>query len=86
MTGDWRYVITRRAAQDLERLDLRSRARILAALDRLVSRPGESDRRKLQGQEDEWRLRVGRLRYWPDSAARTYVVLRVLPRGANYRD
>jgi mRNA-degrading endonuclease RelE of RelBE toxin-antitoxin system len=65
VTAGWRYVITRRAAQDLERLDLATRRRVFATLNRLISHPEQVDRRKLQGQDDEWRLRVGDIRRRP---------------------
>jgi len=86
--GDWRYAITRRAEQDLESLDQATRRRVLEVLDRLISQPDQVDRRKLQSPDDEWRIRAGdvRVRYWPDKSARTYVILRVLPRGRAYRD
>jgi mRNA interferase RelE/StbE len=46
------------------------------------------DIRKLQGSDNEWRLRVGewRVRFAPDNDRREIVILRVLPRGRAYRD
>jgi hypothetical protein len=35
------------------------RRRVIEALDRLVDDPPAGDVRKLQGSDDEWRLRVG---------------------------
>ncbi|MBI3972804.1 MAG: type II toxin-antitoxin system RelE/ParE family toxin [Chloroflexi bacterium] len=71
----------------MERLDRTVRQRIFDALDRFVADPGHADRRKLQGQADEWRLRVGdyRVRYQLDTLSRVVVVLRVLPRSTAYR-
>ncbi|MBI3977063.1 MAG: type II toxin-antitoxin system RelE/ParE family toxin [Chloroflexi bacterium] len=88
MSDGWRYVITPRAAKDLERLEPAARRRIFDALDRFVTDPSTGDRRKLQGRQSEWRLRVGdwRVRYWPDVDSRAIVVLRVLPRARAYRD
>lgn len=87
MTEGWRYVTSRRAEQDLRRLSADNVRRVLTALENLVAHPEQADIRKLQGRTEEWRLRVGdvRIRYRPDRAARTYVVLRVLPRGRAYR-
>lgn len=64
------------------------RGRILDALDRLAGDRTARTVRKLHGQGDEWRLRVGdwRVRLRFDDAARTIVVVRVLPRGRAYRD
>ena len=79
--------VTPRAARDLKHLPLDTQQRILLALERLAADPSQCDIRKLQGSEDEWRLRVGEWRvrflYAPDG---TIVVLRVLPRATAYRD
>lgn len=65
---------------------LRVRRRVLDAINRLVGDPPAGDTIKLQGREDEWRLRVGdwRMLMYLDSERRTVVVLRVLPRGRAY--
>ncbi|MBI2918235.1 MAG: type II toxin-antitoxin system RelE/ParE family toxin [Chloroflexi bacterium] len=42
----------------MERLDLRTRERIMRALDRLAE-TSYGDVKRIQGQEREWRLRVG---------------------------
>ena len=83
----WRYVLTRRAVRDMERLDRSIRQRVFVALDRFVADPSRGDIRKLEGGLGEWRLRVGdwRVRYEVDTDAQTIVVLRVLPRGRAYR-
>ena len=87
LTG-WSYVITPRAARQLNRLSVDIRQRVIDALDRLVANPSQGDVRKLQGTSDDWRLRVGawRVRFRRDEAGRTVVVLRVEPRGRAYRD
>jgi mRNA-degrading endonuclease RelE of RelBE toxin-antitoxin system len=57
--GARRLVITERAEQDLKRLPQRDQVRVRTALDRLTTRPPTGDIKKLQGANDEWRLRVG---------------------------
>jgi mRNA interferase RelE/StbE len=58
------------------------------AIDRLAAGPRYGDVRKLQGKENEWRLRVGgwRVRFRPDFRARVIFVLHVLARGGAYRE
>ena len=87
MTAGWRVEITGRARRDLRRLDPPVRERIYESLERLVADPPAGDVVKLTGSE-EWRLRVGdwRVRFGLDRAARTVVVLRVLPRGRAYHN
>lgn len=64
------------------------RQRLLDAMDGLGARPRRGDFRKLQGIEDEWRLRVGewRVRFTFDEERQEVHILRVLPRGRAYRD
>jgi mRNA interferase RelE/StbE len=84
----WRLVVTPRAEKDLKRLPTNEQARIRTAIDNLTAFPKQGDFKKLQGNIDEWRLRVGdwRVRFRADFDARTLVILRVLPRGSAYRD
>jgi mRNA-degrading endonuclease RelE of RelBE toxin-antitoxin system len=57
----WRLEWRERALQDVERLDRRTRERIITSLERLaVSNYG--DVVPLRGRAREWRLRVGRWR------------------------
>ena len=77
---------TRDAATDIERLDRRTRERVRRALYRL-DETGHGDVKRLRGYEDEYRLRVGRLRvrFTFEPSGRDILVLRVLPRGRAYR-
>jgi mRNA-degrading endonuclease RelE of RelBE toxin-antitoxin system len=59
MAEAWRYELTPRALQDLERLNRDSRRRIFVALDRLIELGGRGNVRKLQDRDNEWHLRVG---------------------------
>jgi mRNA interferase RelE/StbE len=77
---------TTRAEKDGDRIDRRTRERIVAALTRFdVARHG--DVKKLQGVGGEYRLRVGdwRVRFALVEGGAVVVVLRVLPRGEAYR-
>jgi mRNA interferase RelE/StbE len=76
-----------RALKDAEKLDRKTRERVLAALERLAE-TGHGDITKLADvNPPEYRLRVGayRVRYGLDPTARVLTVLRVLPRGEAYR-
>jgi mRNA interferase RelE/StbE len=82
-----RLELTRPALRDLKRLDPPVRRRILEALDGLTEMPPRGDVRRLAGQADAWRLRVGdrRVRFTRDRDSSVIYVLRVLPRGRAYR-
>jgi mRNA interferase RelE/StbE len=75
---------TKPAAHDLKRLDPEQASRIRAAVARLAA-TGQGDVRRLQGRDREWRLRVGSWRVRFRYAAKTIIVLRVLPRGKAYQ-
>lgn len=82
-----RLVLTRLAEDDLSRMPQRDRAAVAGALDRLSEESGNVDIRKLEGRENEWRMRVGRWRvrftYEDDSDA--ILILRILDRRDAYR-
>jgi mRNA interferase RelE/StbE len=82
----WTVVLTASAQRDLRRLDRPVAGRIVDALTRLAD-TGQGDVIRLQGNAEEWRLRVGdwRVRFRYDHATRTLEVLRILPRGQAYR-
>src|SRR3954447_8788538 len=92
-------VFTPSAMKDLARLDRQVYRRVMQALQRLAD-TGQGNIARLQGTENEFRLRVGdwRVRYLlyfivrqPEPPAtgeeqvRVIDVLRVLPRGRAYR-
>ena len=81
----WSYVLTPPAQQDLRRLDGTTRRRVRQTL-RLYTDTGRGDVVKLQGRQDEWRLRVGeqRVRFRRDTATQTVLVLRVRHRREAY--
>lgn len=83
--GRWSVEFERRADRDLERLDPQVRRRVLAAIGRLAEDPRSAALRKLKGRAES-RLRVGDWRVIVELnlAARTIVIVRVLPRGRAY--
>lgn len=83
----WNIAWTERGLKDAQRLILQDRERIFSALDRFAQSE-QGDVRKLQGERDEWRLRVGdlRVRFTYDRETNEIHILRVLPRGRAYRD
>ena len=83
----WRIVVTSRAERDLKGLSARDQSRIRAGIDSLIEFPTRGDLNKLQGRENEWRLRVGdwRVRFELDRTNRIIVVLRILTRSQAYR-
>lgn len=83
----WKYVITRPAEKDLDRMGTTDREAVRRALNRMIEDPHSVDMSKLSGHEDEWRLRVGRwrARLLFDNSSGTMQVMRVLPRKEAYR-
>ncbi len=75
-----------RAIQDTERLDRRTRERIVSAVERLAE-SHLGDVIPLRGRDREWRLRVGswRVIFMYDNNRGTIIILRVLPRVSAYR-
>jgi mRNA interferase RelE/StbE len=63
-------------------------SRILEALDKLSHEPLEGDIKKLQGKEDEFRLRVGNYRIlFTIKDEEDYIaVYRIAPRGQAYKE
>jgi len=87
--NDERHVIILpKAEKDLTRLPTSDQQRVKVAIDMLSDGPRHGDVRKLRGEKDVWRLRVGdwRVRLLINGATRTIVISRILPRGRAYRD
>jgi len=51
--------VSARAKKDLGKLDQKTLQRIDNTLKKLLANPGMVDLKKLKGQADKWRLRVG---------------------------
>lgn len=80
-----RVFLTRRAERDLDNLDPPVRERVVATLRRFAG-TGHGDVKKLKGEGDRWRLRVGdwRVLFTFTEDGDTLLVMRVLPRGKAY--
>ncbi len=83
--AEWGIHLSPRAEKDIDCLDPRIRARVLAALDRLLRNDASLDVRRMSGSPEQ-RVRVGdwRIRFTRDAQQRLIVVQRVLPRGRAY--
>lgn len=81
-------ILAPRAVKDLDEVPARDAGRIAQKLEQLADDPSTLDIRKLEGQGDEWPLRVGswRVRFTFDDATNSINILRILPRSRAYRD
>ena len=82
----WQVGWSPRALKDVEKLEKRTRERIVSSIERYAA-TGAGDVLQLAGVEPpEWRLRVGdwRVRFQKDPAGATLLILRVLPRDKAY--
>lgn len=82
-----RVVFSPAAEKDLRGLELDARRRILTAIEGLRELPLRGDIKKLQGRQDQWRLRVGdwRVIFEVDARGHTVYIVRVLARKDAYR-
>ncbi len=83
----YKIELTRRAEKEVLGLDEASFTRVKAAIDALAQNPRPAGVRKLQGRENEWRIRVGRFRvlYSIEDASLRVLVHRVTDRKDVYR-
>jgi len=81
----WPVEWTDRALKDISRLPHDQQMRIINAVDRFAE-TNSGDVKKLQGEDDTWRLRVGdwRVRFAFVDPGHTILLLRILPRGRAY--
>ena len=83
------FIITfaRSARKELERLSIHDVMRILPKIEALVSQPGPEGCRKLTGEHNLWRIRVGdyRVVYMIDDEATKVEILVVRHRSDAYR-
>lgn len=77
---------SRRAVQDVRNLDPSDARRIVSRVERFAD-SAHGDVKKLKGEGDRWRLRVGgwRVLFTFVEEGDALLVLRVLPRGKAYR-
>ena len=83
----YRIQILPSAARDLARLPRRDRERITAKIDGLATDPHPPGSKKLQGQANRWRIRVGdyRVIYDIDAGVLVLTVVKVGHRRDVYR-
>jgi mRNA interferase RelE/StbE len=83
----WQIEFARPAERDLKRLPPSMRSRIALALNGLLRIPRQGDIQKLEGTENEYRLRVGdwRVIFQPDSERRVVVIVAIPHRSDAYR-
>lgn len=79
--------LTKQAEKDLASLSREQRDRVIAALDKLQTDSHGCDLKKLKGQTDIWRLRIGdhRALLKTDKQTQTLYVLTIKPRSTAYR-
>ena len=83
----YRVELSRRAEKEVLKLDDAMFARVKSAIDGLSETPRPSGVRKLQGRENDWRIRVGQLRilFSIDDVSKLILVHRVTDRKDVYR-
>jgi mRNA interferase RelE/StbE len=83
----YRVVITPTAVKERKRLDAETRQRIDAALRGLYENARPSGAKKLSGNKQDWRVRVGdyRILYEVDDAGNLITVWRIAHRREVYR-
>jgi mRNA interferase RelE/StbE len=57
--AEYRLTVKSSAAKDLDRLDERVASRVIPKLKALASNPRPPGVKKIKGQQDLWRIRVG---------------------------
>ncbi len=83
----WTIEFTREGRKDFDAIrDVRLSKRIRAAVTALADDPRPPGCRKLEGRQDEWRVRVGtwRVVYRIEEGRLVVLVVRVAPRGEVY--
>jgi mRNA interferase RelE/StbE len=83
----WTVEFTRAGKKDFDAIrDVRLAKRIRAAIYALADDPRAQGCRKLEGRDDEWRVRVGtwRIVYRIEHGLLVVVVVRIAPRGEVY--
>jgi mRNA interferase RelE/StbE len=83
----WNITVSRKAQRDIDKLPAKVRQRVLDALVGLTTHPRQGDIRKLEGRDDEYRLRVGEWRviFRVEKSEKLVVVTAVRPRGGAYQ-
>lgn len=87
MSREYEINLTSSARKEVRNLERPIASRVGAALDALVTEPRPPGCRKLEGEDDSWRVRVGdyRIIYMIDDRAATIQVIAVRHRRDAYR-
>jgi len=82
----YRVAFAASAAKELDRVDAKMLARMVARIERLAETPRPPGCKKLKGGDKQWRIRVGdyRVVYEIDDAAQTVDVTRIAHRREVY--
>ena len=85
--ADYTITFARSARRELESLDASTVQRIIRKIDELEGDPRPHGRKKLEGEKDLWRVRVGdyRIIYAVSDARRIVDIVRILHRKDVYR-
>lgn len=85
--AEFRISFARSAARELERLDPPVARRVLLAIEKLADNPRPPGCVKLQGSQNEWRIRIGdwRVVYTVDDKGKLVDIVAVRHRSDVYR-
>ncbi len=83
----WRIKWSHSAIKDMKRLDNPVRKRIWEGLNSLTTQPETVDIKRLKGNTNEFRLRIGdwRIRFLVDYINKTYLITHIKHRGEIYK-
>jgi mRNA interferase RelE/StbE len=84
---DYAITFARSARRELETLDASVVRRVISKIEALAQVPRPSGSRKLQGEQNLWRIRIGdyRIVYSVDDRQRTVDIIRIRHRRDVYR-
>jgi len=87
-TGAWQVLLLREPKKILTKVPGDLRRRLLAALHGLAANPRPAGCKRLQGQTNLYRVRVGdwRISYAIEDDKLIVLIVEVAPRGGAYRD
>ena len=85
--ADYAITFARSARRELETFDASIVRRVISKIDGLAQDPRPSGSRKLQGEQDLWRIRIGdyRVVYSIDDRQRIVDIVRIRHRREAYR-
>lgn len=88
MSHEWYVIIEHKPQKALRKLDTVMRDRIKKAIDQLATDPFPVGHRKIVGQENIYRIRIGgwRIIYEVQEDKLVILVIEIAPRGQAYRN